>query len=883
MITARLTAALADRYRIERELGRGGMATVYLAFDIKHDRKVALKVLKPELAAVLGAERFVVEIKTTAALQHPHILPLFDSGTADGFLYYVMPFIDGETLRSKLDRETQLGIDEAVRITTNVADALDYAHRHGVIHRDIKPENILLHDGRPMVADFGIALAVSAAAGGRMTETGLSLGTPHYMSPEQATAEKEITARSDVYSLGSVLYEMLTGSPPHTGASAQQIIMKIVTEEAAPVTQLRKAVPPNVAAAVAKSLEKLPADRFESARSFAEALTSPAYTHLTGASGALASPAAERWRRAALAAGGALVACAALAMWALGRAGPPAATPVRHWNLVLPDSAPLDYFAPSFYGEGQPAVAIARSGDRIAYVARRGSTTALCYRRLDEGAPHVLTGTEGASQPFFSPDGEWIGFFAGGALKKVAVAGGSPVVITRVGAARGAVWATNGHILFADRDAPMLRSVPASGGAPSSRLSAPDGLYWPSLLPGEQWVVGSSGSRRLVLWSLKDGRGLVLGAGGLVPVESSDTVGLLTATYPRYIASGHLVYLVGNTLMALPFDAERLRVMGPPAPVMQAVRREGWDGGGQYDVAADGTLLFAAGTDAAKSIPVWVERSGRMADSLSIPPGDYYNINVTEDGRRVALASYQPTGEQTLSILDVDRGIFQELRLGTSVRFGAWWPGGRRAVITLRQGSDRGSVWRIPIDGAGSRDSLFGQGWVINDVTRDSSYFGIRRYDDSAGSYLMSRDGQKRDYLGPGSGWPVFSPDDRWLAYATPEGLKVAALPFTGGAQTVAPEGADEPKWSPRGDELYYRTGLRWMAMTVSTSGGLTVGKPRVLFEGRYLNVRERSYDVGPDGRILLLVGPPEETARHLDMVTGFAAELLRLAPPVSK
>ncbi|MCZ6856766.1 MAG: serine/threonine-protein kinase, partial [Gemmatimonadetes bacterium] len=204
---ARLSTALADRYEIQEEIGAGGMATVYLAQDLKHDRKVAVKVLRPELAAVLGAERFVQEIKTTANLQHPHILPLFDSGEADSFLYYVMPFIDGETLRDKLNRETQLGIEEAVRITADIADALGYAHRNNVIHRDIKPENILLHDGRPMVADFGIALAVSAAAGGRMTETGLSLGTPHYMSPEQATAEKDLTNRSDIYSLGSVLYE----------------------------------------------------------------------------------------------------------------------------------------------------------------------------------------------------------------------------------------------------------------------------------------------------------------------------------------------------------------------------------------------------------------------------------------------------------------------------------------------------------------------------------------------------------------------------------------------------------------------------------------------------------------------------------------------------
>src|SRR5512143_2395942 len=314
----RLATALSDRYRIERELGRGGMATVFLADDIKHDRKVAIKVLKPELAAVLGAERFVQEIKTTAALAHPHILPLFDSGEADGFLYYVMPYIEGETVREKLNRETQFGVDEAVRIAREVADALDYAHRHGVIHRDIKPENILLHDGRPMVMDFGIALAVSAAAGGRMTETGLSLGTPHYMSPEQATADKQITARSDIYSLGSVLYEMLTGDPPHTGASAQQIIMKIVTEEAAPVTKARKSVPPNVAAAVGRALERLPADRFEHAKDFADALRNPAFTTTTvQAAGAASRTSRWKWAAAGLV-GGLVVAAAGTRLGLLG-------------------------------------------------------------------------------------------------------------------------------------------------------------------------------------------------------------------------------------------------------------------------------------------------------------------------------------------------------------------------------------------------------------------------------------------------------------------------------------------------------------------------------------------------------------------------------------
>jgi tRNA A-37 threonylcarbamoyl transferase component Bud32/Tol biopolymer transport system component len=292
-----LRAALADRYAIERELGQGGMATVYLAHDLKHDRPVAIKVLKPELAAVLGAERFIQEIKTTAALSHPHILPLFDSGSADGQLYYVMPYIEGETVREKLNRETQFGIDEAVKITTEVADALDYAHRHGVIHRDIKPENILLHDGRPMVMDFGIALAVSAAAGGRMTETGLSLGTPHYMSPEQATADKTITNRSDIYSLGAVLYEMLAGNPPHIGSSAQQIIMKIIAEPTQAVTVFRRSVPANVAAAVQKALEKLPADRFETANELGAALADPHFTTATTAGNADTARGFRRWIR----------------------------------------------------------------------------------------------------------------------------------------------------------------------------------------------------------------------------------------------------------------------------------------------------------------------------------------------------------------------------------------------------------------------------------------------------------------------------------------------------------------------------------------------------------------------------------------------------------
>jgi len=294
----RLLASLADRYPIERELGAGGMATVYLARDLKHERMVALKVLRPELGAILGVERFLSEIRVTARLQHPLILPLFDSGQAEGLIYYVMPHVEGETLRSRLDRERQLPIREAVDIAKAVASALDYAHRQGVIHRDIKPENILFQDGQAVVADFGIALALTAAAGKRLTETGLSLGTPYYMSPEQATGDRQVDTRSDIYSLGCVLYEMLAGETPYTGPSAQAIVARILTERPRDLRLVRESVPPALERVVAKSLSRLPADRYSTAAKFSDALTSAAEEQWTGPVGepavASASAAAPR-------------------------------------------------------------------------------------------------------------------------------------------------------------------------------------------------------------------------------------------------------------------------------------------------------------------------------------------------------------------------------------------------------------------------------------------------------------------------------------------------------------------------------------------------------------------------------------------------------------
>ncbi|WP_411279245.1 serine/threonine-protein kinase, partial [Gemmatimonas sp.] len=291
-IMSRLAEALSRSYTVIRELGAGGMATVYLAHDVKHERDVAIKVLHPDLGAALGGERFLSEIRTTARLQHPHILPLLDSGVADGLLYYVMPLVTGETLRAKLERERQLSVDDAVRIAREVASALEHAHKQGVIHRDIKPENILLQDASALVADFGIALAVQQAGGQRLTQTGLSLGTPQYMCPEQATGERVIDARSGVYALAAVTYELLAGQPPFTGPSVQAIVARLMTEEPRSLSVQRKAVPPSVDAAVLKGLEKLPADRYATAGEFAAALDGR-LTHATCSVRAVQRPASR--------------------------------------------------------------------------------------------------------------------------------------------------------------------------------------------------------------------------------------------------------------------------------------------------------------------------------------------------------------------------------------------------------------------------------------------------------------------------------------------------------------------------------------------------------------------------------------------------------------
>ena len=459
-IAARLNSALVTRYRIDRELGAGGMATVYLAHDLRHDRDVAVKVLHPDLGAALGGTRFLSEIKTTARLQHPHILPLLDSGDADGLLYYVMPVVTGETLRARLKREHQLPIPDAVRIAREVANALDYAHRQGVIHRDIKPENILLHDGQALVADFGIALAVQSAGGQRMTQTGLSLGTPQYMSPEQAMGERTIDARSDVYALGAVLYEMLAGDAPFIGSSVQAIVAKVMSEKPTPIHTLRDTVPLAIEHAVSTALAKLPADRFSSAAEFSLALANTSGATFAAAAAAPARSFARdprTWIAAAAILGAALFA----SLWMARPVVPPG---VNRQQVFLWQNSIEPALAPGSRTVATQA-AIAPDGSSIVFVDSTPDGYVLMRKPRDATDATLLAGTTGAVSPFFSPDGRWVGYATrDGKLRKVPVSGGGSITLAEDlhDTYRTATWLDDNTIVYLSRNQELKR-VPADG------------------------------------------------------------------------------------------------------------------------------------------------------------------------------------------------------------------------------------------------------------------------------------------------------------------------------------------------------------------------------------------------------------------------------------
>ena len=653
-----LTHALDGRYAIVRELGAGGMATVYLAEDLKHQRQVAVKVLRPELAAVIGAERFLSEIRTTARLQHPHILPLFDSGESDGYLFYVMPFVEGESLRQRLDRETQLPLDDVVRIATQVAAGLDYAHRQGVIHRDIKPENILLHESSALIADFGIALAASKAGGStRMTETGMSLGTPHYMSPEQAMGQRDITSCADVYALGAVTYEMLVGEPPFTGPTAQAIVAKVITTDPLPPRVQRSTIPPAMNDAVLVALAKVPADRFKSTTQFAEALRRTD-------TGPVVSPATRAvTKRKVLLAALMMLAAIALAFVAHGRY-------VASERLVVRGTHAVTSEAGLFLDP-----ALSPDGTLLAYAAGPSSRMHIYVRSLDGGRAIALTDSMPGRQrwPRWSPDGSRIAFMSSGVGIAIvpALGGAARVIVPDQGERRqmrgSPAWSPDGkRLAYADGPRIRARDVDSERDtviADLSTLGRFGGAFQLSWSPDGKWIAAAVGNSRFAF--------------GGADLGSVSPASLVAAN----VTTGRVV----------PLTTDRLETTTDLSPVWTSDSRH---------------LLFVStregGRDvyelALSSLMEPLAPPTRMTTGLSA-----FSISLSRDDRTLAYSTYQPVSNLwSIPIPDGEESAMtngREITHSTDlIEEVSASPDGTSLVYTsTRSGSS--DLYRIPVGG----------------------------------------------------------------------------------------------------------------------------------------------------------------------------------------
>jgi Tol biopolymer transport system component len=809
----RLGAALSDRYRIERELGQGGMATVYLAEDIKHRRHVAIKVLHAELSAVLGPDRFLKEIELTANLQHPHILPLFDSGSADGLLFYVMPFVEGETLRGRLQREHQLPIADAVRIASDVADALAYAHKRGVVHRDIKPENILLHDGRPLVADFGIALAVEQAGGERMTQTGISLGTPQYMSPEQAMGDRAVDARADVYALGAVTYEMLAGEPPFTGPTAQAIVAKVMTERPRPLGEVRDTVPPAVEDAVHAALAKLPADRPADAAVFAAALRAPAEG--TGPMRARRAGRHTRTRRSglALAAGGVII--AAIAFLLGGRVLGHAAPPLEFGQTLQVTSEPGLSVQP----------AISPDGRSIAYAAGTSGGTRIYVRQVAGGRANPLTDDSAGSQsnPRWSPDGTHILFLqqnaafsasaAGGRARQEIPAGhGSPV--------GSAAWAPDGlTIAYVVADSLFVRD-PAGNARRVAHFGEPSLCTW---APSSALIACTAGNARYLtvgpqFGNLSPTRIIVcrVSDGGLEVVTDSTSIN----ESPVWSPDGRWLYYVSNRRGRGDIYAQRITGGGSSSGA--PVRLTTGLGAQSISISADGSR-FAYGVYTAKaniwSLPVPSAPPVTAAAAVPVTTGTQIveNLRVSRDGKwllydsnrsgnadvyRVPLNGGEPERITTDPADDFAPDLSPD---DQEVAFHSWRTGSRDIYVQPLDGRPLQHVTSSPAQELVPVWSPDGRTLAFAEGTDVRSIWLVHR--DASGAWGPP---VKRSSIGS---WTDWSPDGKSLVFVTGlTGGSLMVMPADSGpARIVLDAGPsspqpEEPFWSPNGATIYFKS-----------------------------------------------------------------------------
>jgi eukaryotic-like serine/threonine-protein kinase len=877
-------------FRIDALIGVGGMGEVYRAHDTKLGRDVAIKILA---ASIVGdAEhraRFEREARMLAALKHPHIATIHGIEESGGVYGLVLELIEGETVADLLAKGP-LPVADVLRIARQLVDGLDAAHEKGIVHRDLKPANVAIAaNGDVKILDFGIAKAVvlpGTATGDTSrrtevaahTEMGTVLGTAPYMSPEQARG-LPVDKRTDVWAFGCVCFEMLVAKRAFDGATFSDTIAAVLAHEPA-WSLLPSATPPSVRRLLHRCLDKDPRRRL---RDIADARSD---LDDTAAESSVA--AAPRRRRGAEYAGWAAAALLVVGMLAalpslLHREG--VTLPVSRTTIVLPAEQRLAT------GDRSYPLALSRDGSRLAYVAEIAGIPQLAVREIGELKPTVVPGTAGANHPFFSPDGEWIGFFASGALQKVAVAGGSPIRICNVASGtRGGSWGADGTIVWATQEQNLMR-VDAAGGAPQM-LDAGVAAAWPALLPDGRTIlftvpsVGfatipiTGGAARIVarLSTAQGDAPTFLGAGGVL-------------AQAQYVSSGHLVFGEGPGIVrAIPFDLAKGAATGAAVSLLESVERARNGGGVYFAVAANGTLVYAAtGT---RHRLVWVDRSG-IETPVVADTADYRRPAISPDGRRILVAANDETRRSDIWLIDVERGTRTRVTRERHNLHPNWTPDGAR----LTYNSDGAIEELVPggnvapatlLSRAASREqraatlgTAYPDGW-----SRDGKLLLLQADEDDLWVFSRETGALTPLLVGPSHDFDgAFSPDAKWLAFVSDESgreeVYVARFPDLADRTLVSVGGGRSVRWSRDGRELVYRNGDAVMAMTIDTSAGVRVERPRRLFSGPYFGAgHEGEFDIAPDGRRFVMV-LSDEAARmgQLTVVQNWLDDLKSRAP----
>jgi Tol biopolymer transport system component len=867
-------------FAIQSLLGAGGMGEVYRAHDTTLDRDVAIKIL-PEvwLADPDRRARFDREARMLAALNHPHIGAIYGVETLGNTRALVLELVEGPTLAERLE-PGPLPLKEALRLAEQIADALDTAHQSGIVHRDLKPANIKVRlDGQVKVLDFGLAKIAGndpppettrAATQSNATRMGSVLGTAAYMSPEQARGAA-VDKRTDIWAFGCILFEMLTGRPAFDRPTSSDTIAAIL-EHDPDWRSLPASTPSAVRRLVMRCLEKDVARRV---RDIGDVRIDIADTRSSnvGGDGLIATPgrsSVARWWPISAAA---IVAAAigAGTVWML-RASPPVSEEVTRLAVSLPAGDVLG-------NEAFPEIALSPDGRTIAYAASRGGRVPQMFvRDLDAPEATLLSGTDGARSPFFSPNGQWIGFFSQGKLKKVLAAGGGLQTVADASIGLGGSWSADDTIYFAPFNTSGIWKVSANGGTPEEftridRSRDEVSHRWPQILA----------DRRTLLFTVWTGPGwdekhleVQVGDHGehrrLVPGASTG----------RYISTGHLLYSKADNLIVAPFDLASLTVTGTPVTLVERAR-DGVGEGAQYAVSESGTLAYVqAQSGVFERRLAWVGRDGTVGQ-IPAPPDAYTDPTISPDGRSVALSVQGTT--QKLWIYDVARSTLTPLTAPGSVQSPIWTPDGRRVVYRATRAGYRNLFSRFA-DGSGEEERLTTSDRMQtpSSISSDGKLLlFIEIAPDSGQDIWMKRlDGPQSPpepvmKTRSAEVSPQLSPDGHWLAYGSDESgrseIYVSAYPGPGGRIVISTGGGAEPRWSKDGRELFYRAGDRMMAVTVAPGSSLTASSPRMLFEGRYKvsDASSGGFDVAADGRFLMIQSTvPEQPATEFNIVLGW-------------